>query len=113
MVEFSFFDHESLSENDVDLPGRNRVRGNRRAFVFPNCSPKRSRGRAAIAIRASYPAVGVVVLSQYAEPGFVLDLFERGSEHLGYLLKERIGDPGELGRAVRAVAGGDSVVDPD
>lgn len=68
--------------------------------------------RAAIRIRAERPEIGVVVLSQYAEPDYVLDLFDGGSDHLGYLLKERIGDPDELARAVDAVAGGGSVVDP-
>ena len=68
--------------------------------------------RAAIRIRDERPHVGVVVLSQYAEPDYVLDLFDGGSDHLGYLLKERIGDPDELARAVDAVAEGGSVVDP-
>lgn len=68
--------------------------------------------RAAIELRGERPDLGIVVLSQYAEPDYVLDLFDGGSDHLGYLLKERIGDPAELARAVDAVAGGGSVVDP-
>lgn len=68
--------------------------------------------RAAIQLRSERPDLGIVVLSQYAEPDYVLDLFDNGSDHLGYLLKERIGDPEELARAVDAVAAGDSVVDP-
>lgn len=68
--------------------------------------------RAAIELRAAHPELGVVVLSQYAEPEYVLDLFADGSDHLGYLLKERVGDPDELRRAVVAVAEGGSVVDP-
>ena len=68
--------------------------------------------RAATTIRTDRPGTGVVVLSQYAEPQYVLDLFDRGSDGLGYLLKERVGDPAELERAIRAVADGESVVDP-
>jgi DNA-binding NarL/FixJ family response regulator len=67
--------------------------------------------RAALHIRDSAPSVGVVVLSQFADPEYVLRLFERGSDGLGYLLKDRLGDPAELGRAITAVASGGSVVD--
>ena len=66
---------------------------------------------AALAIRAGHPDTGVVVLSQFSDPTFVLTLFADGSERLGYLLKEHVG-PGDLGRAVRAVAGGGSSIDP-
>jgi DNA-binding NarL/FixJ family response regulator len=68
--------------------------------------------RAARHIRAERGATGVVVLSQYAEPEYVLQLFEQGSDHLGYLLKEHLGDPAELERAIHTVASGGSVVDP-
>lgn len=66
--------------------------------------------QAAIAIRAANPQIGVVVLSQFAEPEFVLQLFENGSSGLGYLLKDKV-SPGELTRAIDAVAAGDSAVD--
>ncbi len=66
--------------------------------------------RAAIAIRAKHPQTGVVVLSQFAEPEYVLQLFENGSSGLGYLLKDRV-SPGELTRAINAVSVGDSAVD--
>lgn len=68
--------------------------------------------QAAMTIRAEHPSCGVLVLSQYAEPENVLTLFEGGSDRLGYLLKDRLGDPEELGRAVRSVADGGTVVDP-
>ena len=67
--------------------------------------------RAALQFRAERPDMGVVVLSQYAEPEYVLALFANGSDSLGYLLKERVGDPDELARAIRSVADGGSVVD--
>jgi DNA-binding NarL/FixJ family response regulator len=63
-------------------------------------------------LRESHPEIGVVVLSQYAEPGFVLRLLGDGSEGRAYLLKERVADRGELTRAIRAVAAGGSVIDP-
>jgi DNA-binding NarL/FixJ family response regulator len=63
-------------------------------------------------LRETHPRVGVVVLSQYAEPGFVLRLLDSGSEGRAYLLKERIADRSELTRAIVAVAGGGSVIDP-
>ena len=65
---------------------------------------------AARTIRAGHPDIGVVVLSQFADPDYVLRLLEGGSEGLGYLLKDRL-DLSELERAIAAVADGGSVVD--
>lgn len=63
-------------------------------------------------LRQQGSEVGVVVLSQYAEPAYALDLFRAGSEGRAYLLKERLSDPDQLARAIREVAAGGSVVDP-
>jgi DNA-binding NarL/FixJ family response regulator len=63
-------------------------------------------------LRETRPEVGVVVLSQYSEPGYVLSLFESGSDRRGYLLKERVHNRGELVAAIDAVASGGSVIDP-
>jgi DNA-binding NarL/FixJ family response regulator len=68
--------------------------------------------QAAARLRESHPAVGVVVLSQYATPSYALALLERGSEGRAYLLKERVEDIDQLVAAVRAVAAGGSVIDP-
>jgi DNA-binding NarL/FixJ family response regulator len=68
--------------------------------------------RAAAALRVTHPDVGVVVLSQYSEPGFVLELLDSGSDGRAYLLKERVHDLRELTSAVEAVAEGGSVIDP-
>jgi DNA-binding NarL/FixJ family response regulator len=68
--------------------------------------------RAAAALRESHPRVGVVVLSQYSDPGYVLALLESGSDGRAYLLKERVHDLGQLVAAIEAVAGGGSVIDP-
>jgi DNA-binding NarL/FixJ family response regulator len=65
---------------------------------------------AALSVRAANPDLGVVVLSQFAEPEYVLQLFEDGSDRLGYLLKDKV-NPAELERAVRSVASGGSAVD--
>jgi DNA-binding NarL/FixJ family response regulator len=63
-------------------------------------------------LRESRPSTGVVVLSQYSEPPYVLALLEHGSDRRGYLLKERIHDRGQLVSAIDAVARGGSVIDP-
>lgn len=68
--------------------------------------------RAANEITERHRGTGVVVLSQYVEPTYAAHLFAHGSEGRGYLLKERVGDPGELGDAIRRVAAGGSMVDP-
>jgi DNA-binding NarL/FixJ family response regulator len=67
---------------------------------------------AASEIRADRGDVGVLVLSQYVEPDYVMTLFEGGSDGLGYLLKERVADLDEFERAIRSVASGQSAVDP-
>jgi len=64
------------------------------------------------ALRASHPEVGVVVLSQFADPSYVLAILESGSSGRAYLLKERVNDPGQLISAIEAVVAGESVVDP-
>ena len=68
--------------------------------------------RAAARLRDTHPDVGVVVLSQYATPGYVLALLESGSEGRAYLLKERVKDVDQLMAAIHAVAEGGSVMDP-
>jgi DNA-binding NarL/FixJ family response regulator len=68
--------------------------------------------RAAAMLRADRPGIGVVVLSQYAEPAYALELFDGGSEGRAYLMKERVSDPAQLVAAIREVARGGSVVDP-
>jgi DNA-binding NarL/FixJ family response regulator len=64
-------------------------------------------------LRETQPDVGVVVLSQYANPTYALALLERGSARRAYLLKERVNDLGELLTAIHAVAEGGSVIDPE
>jgi DNA-binding NarL/FixJ family response regulator len=68
--------------------------------------------QAAERLRETNPQVGVVVLSQYANPTYALALLEGGSARRAYLLKERVEDVGELVAAIRAVADGGSVIDP-
>jgi DNA-binding NarL/FixJ family response regulator len=66
----------------------------------------------AVELRQSHPSIGVVVLSQYAEPAYASALLSGGSAGRAYLLKERISEPGQLADAIRTVSGGGSVVDP-
>ena len=68
--------------------------------------------QAADRLRRTNPEVGVVVLSQYANPSYVLALLEGGSARRAYLLKERVKDLAQLVDAIRAVAEGGSVIDP-
>lgn len=68
---------------------------------------------AAHRIRERHPEIGVVVLSQYADAVYALELLRDGTAGLAYLLKERVGDPEQLVQAVREVTRGGSVVDPD
>ena len=63
-------------------------------------------------LRAERPETGVVLLSQHADATFALRLLEGGAGGRAYLLKERVGDVGELTSAVKQVAGGGSVIDP-
>ena len=63
-------------------------------------------------LRVEHPQIGVVVLSQYAEPAYVLALLESGSDGRAYLLKERVYDRAQLVAAIEAVAAGESVIDP-
>ena len=67
---------------------------------------------AADAIRASHPAVGVLVLSQYLESRYAVRLLEQHPERVGYLLKERVSDIAVLADALRRIAEGECVVDP-
>lgn len=68
--------------------------------------------RAAVRLQETHPGIGVVVLSQYAEPAYATPLLAAGSAGRGYLLKERVSDAGQIVAAVRAVADGGSVIDP-
>jgi DNA-binding NarL/FixJ family response regulator len=68
--------------------------------------------RIAASLRESHPNVGVVVLSQYAEPAYAIGLLDQGTGGRAYLLKERIRDKDELIRAIKAVARDGSVIDP-
>jgi DNA-binding NarL/FixJ family response regulator len=68
--------------------------------------------RAANELRSKSPDVGVVVLSQYAEPSYALAFLEHGTKGRAYLLKERVSDIKQLADAIREAAAGGSVIDP-
>jgi DNA-binding NarL/FixJ family response regulator len=67
--------------------------------------------RLAALLREQHPDIGVVVLSNYAEPAYALALLESGSEGRAYLLKERVHDRAQLVAAIESVAAGGSVLD--
>ena len=67
---------------------------------------------AAHRIRNEYPAVGVLVLSQYIEPGYAMQLLEQHPERCGYLLKDRVSDPAILVDALTRLTEEEAVIDP-
>ena len=69
--------------------------------------------RAAIAIRQAHPEMGVLVLSQYVEAAYAVELIGDDARGVGYLLKDRVGDFEEFAGALRRVAAGGSVLDPE
>lgn len=67
---------------------------------------------AAVEIRRRFPGTGVILLTQFADPQYAHEFLRGGATGAGYLLKERIGDIGELERSVHQVASGGSALDP-
>ncbi len=68
--------------------------------------------RAAQEIRKRHPGTGVVVLSQFEEPEYAIDLLRETADGCAYLLKDRVGDGDQLVRAIRTVSTGGSMLDP-
>jgi DNA-binding NarL/FixJ family response regulator len=68
--------------------------------------------QAAERLRESHPEIGVVVLSQFSQPGYALALLESGTARRAYLLKERVENVDQLAAAIHAVAEGGSLIDP-
>lgn len=69
--------------------------------------------RAALVIRERWPTVGVLVLSQYVEERYAAELIRHRTDGVGYLLKDRVADVDEFADAVRTVADGGAVIDPE
>jgi DNA-binding NarL/FixJ family response regulator len=69
--------------------------------------------RAACAIRAELPDVGVMLLSQHVNPQFARELLEHGAEGVGYLLKDRVTDIDRFTEAIRQIADRATVLDPE
>jgi DNA-binding NarL/FixJ family response regulator len=67
---------------------------------------------AAQQIRAEHPGVGVLILSQYVEPHYAMQLLEQHPERVGYLLKDRVFDAAILVDALRRLADGETIIDP-
>jgi DNA-binding NarL/FixJ family response regulator len=68
--------------------------------------------RAAKLIRARWPQVGILVLSQYVQARYAVELLAQGTEGVGYMLKDRVSDLAELSASIRRVGEGGSVLDP-
>jgi DNA-binding NarL/FixJ family response regulator len=69
--------------------------------------------KAAIALRARHPGLGVLVFSQYVETRYAAELLAAGSEGVGYLLKDRVADVSEFVDALTRIAAGGTVLDPE
>ena len=69
--------------------------------------------RAAVEVRRRWPAVGLLVLSQYVEETYATELLGHGAESIGYLLKDRVADVSDFVDAVRRVGSGGTVLDPE
>jgi DNA-binding NarL/FixJ family response regulator len=69
--------------------------------------------QAARAIRTELPGVGILLLSQYVEASYAVDLLEHGADGVGYLLKDRLADVSRFTDAIRSVAERGSVLDPE
>lgn len=69
--------------------------------------------RAALEIRSTHPDVAILVLSQYVEERYAMDLIGADTHGIGYLLKDRVADVGDFLAAVRQVAAGGAVIDPE
>ncbi len=68
--------------------------------------------RAAKLIRARWPQTGILVLSQYVQARYAVELLSEGTEGVGYLLKDRVSDLAELSATIRRIGEGASVLDP-
>jgi DNA-binding NarL/FixJ family response regulator len=69
--------------------------------------------RAALAIRAQWPDIAILVLSQYVEERYAADLLSANTSSVGYLLKDRVADVTEFLDALRRVAAGGTALDPE
>jgi DNA-binding NarL/FixJ family response regulator/class 3 adenylate cyclase len=110
----SGFDVVGQSENPDDLMLKVRSYSPDVAIVDIRMPPTQTDEglRAAQEIRESHPDVGVLVLSQYVEPAYAMELLADSAEGVGYLLKDRVSDVDEFAAAVRRVAEGGSALDP-
>jgi DNA-binding NarL/FixJ family response regulator/class 3 adenylate cyclase len=108
------FDVVGQSENADDLMLKVRSYSPDVAIVDIRMPPTQTDEglRAAQEIRESHPDVGVLVLSQYVEPAYAMELLAESAEGVGYLLKDRVSDIDEFAAAVRRVAEGGSALDP-
>ena len=115
LLEEAGFDVVGQAGDAVDL--RRKVGAHKPdvAVVDIQMPPERTDDglRAAIHIRSVHPTTRVLVLSQYIEERYAVDLIGESAEGVGYLLKDRVGDLDEFAEAVRRVGEGGSVLDPE
>jgi len=80
---------------------------------YPDAADVPGRGhRRGEEVRKRLPGTGIVILSQYDDPEYAIRLLAEGAAGYAYLLKDRVSDSDLLGKAIRAVATGGSMIDP-
>jgi len=114
LLEEAGFDVVALCENADDLLLKVRSFSPDVAIVDIRMPPthKDEGLRAALEIKSQHPSVGVLVLSQYVEATYAMELLAESAEGVGYLLKDRVSDVNEFADAVRRVGEGGSALDP-
>ena len=114
LLEESGFDVVAQSDNGEDLLRHVAMHKPDVAIVDIRMPPTHTDEGLAAAreIRERHPSTGVLVLSQYVEAGYAMDLLAEGAEGVGYLLKDRVSDLEEFASAVRRVGEGGSALDP-
>jgi len=115
LLEEAGFDVVGQAADAVDLRRKVGAHKPDLAVVDIQMPPTRTDDglRAAIHIRSEHPRTRVLVLSQYVEERYAVDLIGECAEGVGYLLKDRVGDLDEFADAVRRVGEGGSVLDPE
>ena len=115
VLEASGFDVVATAGDATDLVRKARAHAPDVAVVDIQMPPNLGDDglRAAQDIRATEPGIGILILSQFLEDRYLIDLVGDKPNGVGYLLKERVADVEVLADAVRRVASGGSVIDPD
>ena len=115
LLEDAWFDVVGQAGDAEDLMRKVRAHKPDVAIIDVRMPPDNSDDglRAALSIREELPDVGILLLSQYVEDRYIGELLAGGTEGIGYLLKDRVGEVERFTEAVQRIANGGSVLDPE